>query len=169
MRGRGAKENSNILAWASERKVASNLRYESGRCLEPVLFDMPLTIQVKVSRIKCLLSSRCSVGLWWVKTERMQSVWMSIMGGPSVRQDRRVSWRTVFWTLWERVRVGWFGRMALKHVYSHMHETGCSGLVHWDDPEGWDRERGGRGVQDGEQVYTRGRSMSVYGKTTTIL
>ena len=21
-----------------------------------------------------------------------------------------------------------------------MHETGCSGLVHWDDPEGWDGE-----------------------------
>ena len=19
-----------------------------------------------------------------------------------------------------------------------MHDTGCSGLVHWDDPEGWD-------------------------------
>ena len=27
-----------------------------------------------------------------------------------------------------------------------MHETGCSGLVHWDDPEGWDGERGGRGA-----------------------
>ena len=26
-----------------------------------------------------------------------------------------------------------------------MHETGCSGLVHWDDPEGWDGEGGGRG------------------------
>ena len=26
-------------------------------------------------------------------------------------------YRTVFWTLWERERVGWFGRMALKHVY----------------------------------------------------
>ena len=25
-----------------------------------------------------------------------------------------------------------------------MHETGCSGLVHWDDPEGWDEEGGGR-------------------------
>ena len=25
-----------------------------------------------------------------------------------------------------------------------MHDTGCSGLVHWDDPEGWDgREVGG--------------------------
>ena len=35
-----------------------------------------------------------------------------------------------------------------------MHETGCSGLVHWDDPEGWDGEGGGRGVQDGEHMYT---------------
>ena len=26
-----------------------------------------------------------------------------------------------------------------------MHETGCSGLVHWDDPEGWDGEGGARG------------------------
>ena len=23
-----------------------------------------------------------------------------------------------------------------------MHETGCSGVVHWDDPEGWDGEGG---------------------------
>ena len=29
------------------------------------------------------------------------------------------------------------------------HETGYSGLVHWDDLEGWDGEGGGRGVQDG--------------------
>ena len=27
-----------------------------------------------------------------------------------------------------------------------LHETGCSGLVHWDDPEGWD----GEGVQGRE-------------------
>ena len=37
-----------------------------------------------------------------------------------------------------------------------MHETGCSGPVHWDDPEGWDGEGGGRGVQDGEHMYTHG-------------
>ena len=24
-----------------------------------------------------------------------------------------------------------------------MHDTGCLGLVHWDDPEGWDGEEGG--------------------------
>ena len=35
-----------------------------------------------------------------------------------------------------------------------MHETGCSGLVRWDDPEGWDGEGGGRGVQDGEHMNT---------------
>ena len=29
-------------------------------------------------------------------------------------------YRTVFWTLWERARVGWFGRMALKHVNYYM-------------------------------------------------
>ena len=50
-----------------------------------------------------------------------------------------------------------------------IHDIGCLGLVHWDDPEGWDGERGGRGVQDGEHEYTRGRFMSMYGKTTTIL
>ena len=26
-----------------------------------------------------------------------------------------------------------------------MHETGCSGLVHWVDPEGWDGEGGWEG------------------------
>ena len=27
-----------------------------------------------------------------------------------------------------------------------MHDTACSELVHWDDPEGWDGKGGGRGV-----------------------
>ena len=43
------------------------------------------------------------------------------------------------------------------------------GLVHWDDPEGWDGEGFGRGVQDGEHVYTRDGFMFMYGKTNTIL
>ena len=28
----------------------------------------------------------------------------------------------------------------------------CSGLVHWEDPEVWDGEGGGRGDQDGEHM-----------------
>ena len=43
------------------------------------------------------------------------------------------------------------------------------GLGHWDDPEGWYGEGGGRGVQDGEHVYTCGEYMLMYGKTNTIL
>ena len=46
-----------------------------------------------------------------------------------------------------------------------MHDTGCLGLVHWDDPEGLDGVGGGRGFQDGEHMYTHGRFKSVYGKT----
>ena len=37
-----------------------------------------------------------------------------------------------------------------------MHDTGCSGLVHCYDLEGWDGEAGGRGIQDGEHMYTHG-------------
>ena len=43
------------------------------------------------------------------------------------------------------------------------------GAGDWDDPEGWDGEGSGRGVQDGKYMYTRGEFMSMYGKTTTIL
>ena len=50
-----------------------------------------------------------------------------------------------------------------------MQDTGCLGLVHWDDPEGCYGKGGGREVQDGEHVYTRGGFMLMYGKTNTIL
>ena len=50
-----------------------------------------------------------------------------------------------------------------------MHDTGCLGLVHWDDPEGWYAEGGGRSVQDGEHMYTCGRFILIFGKTNTIL
>ena len=50
-----------------------------------------------------------------------------------------------------------------------MHDTGCLGLVHWDDPEGWYGEGGGRRIQDWELMYTRGGFMSMYGKTNTVL
>ena len=69
--------------------------------------------------------------------------------------------------------------MALKHVQYHIRneppvQVRCRiqdalGLVHWDDPEEWYGEGGGRGVQDGEHVYTRGGFMLTYGKTNRIL
>ena len=60
---------------------------------------------------------------------------------------------------------------CMKRVASpgSMHDTGCLGLVHLDDPEGWYGEGGGRRVQDGEHMYTCGRSILIFGKTNTIL
>ena len=63
-------------------------------------------------------------------------------------------YRTVFWALWERARVGWFGRMVLKHAYYHMWKRSpvqvwcmiqgardwCSGMTQRD---GMGREVGG--------------------------
>ena len=52
-------------------------------------------------------------------------------------------------------------KTALKHVYYQVSnrspvQVGCMRqvlrLVHWGDPEGWDAEGGGRGVQDGEHM-----------------
>ena len=50
-----------------------------------------------------------------------------------------------------------------------MHETQCSGLVHWNDPEGWDGERSRKGVQNGKHMYTMADSCRCIAKTTTIV
>ena len=50
-----------------------------------------------------------------------------------------------------------------------MHYTGCLGLMHWDDPEGWNGEGGGRRVQDGEHMYTCGGFILIFGKTNTVM
>ena len=40
---------------------------------------------------------------------------------------------------------------CMKRVVSpgSMHDTGCLGLVHWDDPEGWYRRKEGGGFKMG--------------------
>ena len=52
----------------------------------------------------------------------------------------------------------------IDHQSRVVHETGRSGPVHWDDPEGGDWEGGGRGVQDGGHMYTYDWVMSMRGK-----
>ena len=50
-----------------------------------------------------------------------------------------------------------------------MHETGCSGLVLWDDPEVWDGEDGGTGFQDWDTYIPMADSCQCMARTTTIL
>ena len=63
-----------------------------------------------------------------------------------VRQQKRQMYRTVFWTLgegeggmiWENgIETCTISYMKRITSPGSMHDTGCSGLVHWDDPEGW--------------------------------
>ena len=79
---------------------------------------------------------------------------------------------------WERARVGWFGRMALKHAYYHMwNELPVQVWCMIEDARGWctgitQRDGMGRKVRGGFRmgnVYTRGRFMLMYDKTDTIL
>ena len=62
-------------------------------------------------------------------------------------------YRTVFWTLgegeggmiWENdIEICIISYMKRVASPGSMHDTGCLGLVHWDDPEGWNGEGGGR-------------------------
>ena len=87
-------------------------------------------------------------------------------------------YRIVFWTLgegeggmiWENgIETCVISYMKQIASPGSMNDTGCLGLVHWDDPEVWYGVGGGRGVQDGEHMYTCGRFMLMYGKTNTIL
>ena len=50
-----------------------------------------------------------------------------------------------------------------------MHDTGCSGLVHWDDPEGWDGKGGGRGFRMGNTCIPVADSCQYMAKPITIL
>ena len=76
------------------------------------------------------------------------------------RQQKRQMYRTVFWTLWGggiwENGIGTCIMSYKKQIASpgSMQDTGCLGLVHWDDPEGWYVEGGGRRVQDGGHVHS---------------
>ena len=50
-----------------------------------------------------------------------------------------------------------------------MHGTGRSGLVHWDDPEGWDGEGGGSGIRMGNTCAPMADSCQCMAGVTTIL
>ena len=76
-------------------------------------------------------------------------------------------YRTDFWTLWEKARVGCFKRTALKHAYYQGRnrspaQVGCMrqvlgpGALGSGAPEGSGGEGGGRRDRDGEYMYIQG-------------
>ena len=52
--------------------------------------------------------------------------------------------------IWENgIEICIISYMKLVASPGSMHNTGCLGLVHWDDPEGWYGEGGGGGFRMG--------------------
>ena len=91
------------------------------------------------------------------------------------RQQKRHRCIEQSFGLWEKARVRWFERIALKHVYYHMWNRlpvqvqcmrqGAQGaLVHWDDPEGWDGEGGGWGFRMGNTCTSMANSCQCMAK-----
>ena len=90
---------------------------------------------------------------------------------PGILQARTLEWVAIsFFSAWEN-GIETCKISCMKRVASpgSKHDTGCLGLVHWDDPEGWYAEGGGRRVQDGEHMYTCGGFILIFGKTNTIM
>ena len=87
------------------------------------------------------------------------------------KQKETQMYRTDFWTLWEKARVGCFKRTASKHVYylGWMHDTGvrvwCTGKTQRNRVE---REVGG-GIGMGNTCKSMADSCQCMTKTTTIL
>ena len=86
-------------------------------------------------------------------------------------------YRTVFWSLGEGEGGMIWENGTETCIMSYVkqttspglkHDTGCLGLVHWDNQQGWYEEGDGSGVQDGAHVYSTGTFMLMYGKTNTI-
>ena len=115
--------------------------------------DMPyICVSILYWCLSFWLTSLCIMGSSFIHLIRTDG-----NDNPICKTEKETQmYRTDFWTLWEKARMGWSERIALKHVYYHlwngspglMPGTGCSGLVHWDDPAGmgWgERWEGGSG------------------------
>ena len=76
-------------------------------------------------------------------SKRDTDVWNSLLD--SVGEGRGMNWENGIQTC----IISYMKRIASP---GSMQDTGCLGLVYWDNPEGWYREGGGRRVQDGEHM-----------------
>ena len=57
--------------------------------------------------------------------------------------------------IWENgIETGILSHMKRITSPGLIHDTGCLGVVHWDDPEGWDEEGGGRVSGWGTHVHS---------------
>ena len=129
----------------------------------------------------------CHLGMTFSHMKRISQLLHfkeQLLGGRSIRPDQKLqvkSWNKVVLfrkNLWEKARVGWFKRIALKHIYYRtwnrspvqvrcMRQGARGWCTEMTERDGMGREVGG-GFRMGH-MYPHGWFTSLYGKTTTIL
>ena len=81
---------------------------------------------------------------WWIHVSVWQNQYKLYSNKPPKKQTNETELRICLWENGiETCILSYVKRIASP---GSMHDTGCSGLVHWGDPEGWDgmgREVGG--------------------------
>ena len=118
-------------------------------------------LKLNIQKTKIMASS--PITSWHIDGETVETVSDFILGGSKITEDGDCSH--------EMKRRLLLGRKVMTNLDSifKSSDTGCLGLVHWDDPEGWNGEGGGRRVQVGEHMYTCGGFILIFGKTNTVM
>ena len=66
-------------------------------------------------------------------------IWKDVNDNPIGRTEKKKTqiYRTVFWTLWEKARVGCFKRTALKRILSRVKQITNPGWMHETSAQTW--------------------------------
>ena len=167
-----ARRNINNLRYADDNTLMAESEEELKSLLMKVKEESEkVGLKLNIQKMKIMASG--SITSWQIEGDTIETVTDFILGSSKITANSDCS---------HEIRTGreemiWENGIKTciisykKRITSpgSMQDTGSLGLVHWDDPEGWHGEGGGRGLQDGEHVYTRGGCMLMYGKTNTIL
>ena len=109
-------------------------------CFNSILQNHPpLTLSHRVQKTVLYMSLFCSLAYRVIVTIFLNSLYICYY-------TVLVFFFLAYFTLYNRVQFHPRILSYVKRIASpgSMHGTGCSGLVHWDDPEGWDGDGGGR-------------------------
>ena len=119
---------------------------------------MPFSIKKKRKKAGIIIIPICRQGNWG--TELFYCPWSLTKTTHLARDENRIQINAVFWTLWEKVRVGWFERLALKHVYYHMWNISPVQIrCMRQDAQGWGT---GMALRDGMGRRERGSGWGTY-------
>ena len=143
---KSASRNSNNLRYADDTTLMAESEEELKSLLMKVKESEKVGLNVNIQKTNIMASD--PITSWQIDGETAETVADFIFLGSKITEDGGCS-REIY-------RCLLLGRKVMANLDSIlMQDTGCLGLVHWDDPEGWEG-RGGKwegGSGWGTRVY----------------